>query len=80
MKTTIDIDEAKLKRVMRLSGARSRKAAVDYALSCAERAGRLNRLFERALPDEAYRTAVDPAYDLAALRARDIPGRRHVDG
>jgi hypothetical protein len=76
MKTTIDIDEKKLKRVLRLTGARSRKAAVDYAPSCAGRTGRLARVFENPLPDEAYRRALDPAYHLAALRAKDQPGRQ----
>jgi Arc/MetJ family transcription regulator len=73
MKTTIDIDEAKLADVMHLTGAKSRKAAVDYALSCAERVERLRKLFEKPLPDEEYRTAIDPAYDILALREKDEP-------
>ena len=77
MKTTIDIDEGKLDAVMHLTGVRSRKAAVDYALACAERVERLRKVFEKPLPDEEYRTAVDPAYDVAALRAKDRP-KRHV--
>lgn len=68
MKTTIDIDEKKLANVMRLTGVRSRKAAVDYALATTERNERLRQLFEKALPDEAYKAALDPAYDLNALR------------
>jgi len=74
MKTTIDIDEDKLTDVMRLTGAKSRKAAVDYALACAERVERLRKLFEKPLPDEAYRTSLDPSYDLLALRAKDKRG------
>lgn len=74
MKTTIDIDEKKLTKVMRLTGVRSRKAAVDYALSCTERVERLRKLFENPLPDEEYRTATDPSYDLAAIRNQDRPG------
>jgi Arc/MetJ family transcription regulator len=71
MKTTIDLDERKLAGVMRLTGVRSRKAAVDYALACTERIERLRQLFEKALPDEEYRGALDPAYDLMAVRKRD---------
>ena len=77
MKTTIDIDEEKLMTVMRLSGVRSRKAAVDYALACTEKNERLRLLFEKALPDDAYKAALDPAYDLTVLRAKDRP-KRHV--
>jgi Arc/MetJ family transcription regulator len=77
MKTTIDIDEKKLVVVMKLTGVRSRKAAVDYALAATERIERLRKLFEKPLPDQEYRDALDPAYDLTALRAKD--GARHVD-
>jgi Arc/MetJ family transcription regulator len=77
MKTTIDIDEKKLAAVMRLTGARSRKAAVDYALVCTERSERLRLLFEKALPDEAYKGSVDPAYDIKALREKEKP-KHHV--
>ena len=77
MKTTIDIDERKLASVMRLTGVRSRKATVDYALACTERSERVRLLFEKALPDEAYKAALDPAYDLTALRAKDKP-KHHV--
>jgi Arc/MetJ family transcription regulator len=73
MKTTIDIAEQKLVTVMRMTGARSRKAAVDQALTCLERAERLRRLFEKPLADEVYRDALDPAYDLRRLRAKDKP-------
>jgi len=71
MKTTIDLDERRLSAVMKLTGLRTRKAAVDYALRSAERQASLDRLLERALPDEEYRIAVDPRYDLAALRKRE---------
>ena len=73
MKTTIDIDEKKLAGVMRLTGVRSRKAAVDYALACTERIEHLRKLFEKALPDEEYRSALDPTYDLMAVRKKDKP-------
>ena len=79
MKTTIEIDEEKLKRVMRLTGARTRRSAVDYALSCTEKAERLRTVFETPLPDEEYRGALDPAYDLASVRNVDRPAG-NVDG
>jgi Arc/MetJ family transcription regulator len=73
MKTTIDVDEKKLAGVMRLTGVHSRKAAVDYALACTERIETLRKLFEKALPDEEYKGALDPAYDLMAVRKKDRP-------
>lgn len=73
MKTTIDIDEAKLKRVMRLTGLKTRKAAVDFALSEAERLARVDQLFRR--PFFVTRDPViDPAYDVIRLRELDKPG------
>lgn len=78
MKTTIDIDEKKLESVMHLTGARSRKAAVDYALACTERTERLRKVFEKPLPDEEYRDSLDPAYDLTSVRGKDRLGA-HVD-
>jgi hypothetical protein len=77
MKTTIVLDERKLKAVMRLTGIRTRKAAVDYALSRAEEAARTWKLFEGALPSEAFKDAVDPGYDVLALREKEKP-KRHV--
>ena len=70
MKTTVELDEKRLATVMKLTGLGTRKAAVDYALRVAERAASLDCLMERALPDEAYRTAMDPHYDVVALRNR----------
>lgn len=76
MKTTIEIDEARLKKVMKLTGARTRRAAVDYALREAEKAGRIDRLVLDALPGSDFADAVDPKYDVCAVRARERkPGR-----
>ena len=58
---------------MKLTGIKTRKGAVDYALRAAERQASLERLLESALPDDTYRTAVDPNYDLPALRERERP-------
>jgi Arc/MetJ family transcription regulator len=81
MKTTIDIDEKKLMSLMRTAGIKTRKAAVDYALSCAERMVRLRAVLANPLPDTEYTDALDPAYDVMALREHDKPEYgRHVDG
>ena len=71
MKTTIDIDEVRLKRVMKLTGAKTRKAAVDYALREAEKSGRIDRLVREALPGSEFTDAVDIDYDVCAVRSRE---------
>jgi 2-hydroxychromene-2-carboxylate isomerase len=72
MKTTIDLDEAKLKNVMKLTGIKTRKAAVDYALAEVERKARLAGLMSRPCY-VAEGPAMDPTYDLSKLRDADRP-------
>jgi len=68
MKTTIEIDEVKLDRIMKLTGIGTMKEAVDWALNEALRLATINRVMEEPwTPDEA-RGAVDPTYDLIAIR------------
>ena len=75
MKTTIDLDETKLKRVMKLSGLGTRKETIDAALTELERKAKLNHFFANALPHEAYKNAIDPKYDLMKLRNLAKPKR-----
>lgn len=70
MKTTIDIDEHRLKRVMKLVGLKTRKATIDYALRQAEKTARINRLVRNALPGNIFTDAVDRSYDVQVLRNR----------
>ena len=78
MKTTLDIDEAKLSRIMTLTGIRTKTAAIDFALDSTERAARLRKLLSGHLSAAQLRKATDPAYDLAALRAREMPPKRRA--
>ncbi len=71
MKTTLEIDERLLVRVMKISGLRTRRAVVDFALRQAERLVRSRRLLESLLPGDEFADAVDPAYDVMALRERE---------
>ncbi len=74
MKTTIDLDEEKLKRVMKLTGVKTRKQAIDLALDEIERAIKINKLFARKpLTRKELKNAVDPKYDLMALRKMEKP-------
>jgi Arc/MetJ family transcription regulator len=74
VKTTVELDEQKLLRVMELTGLKTRKEAIDYALSQAERAAKITRLFDRPRrTKEELKNALDPDYDLMAQREGDKP-------
>ena len=73
MKTTVELDEKKLKRVMKLAGLKTRKAAIDFALTEAVRMAKLHRLVHHPLPDEAFADAIDPNYDLMKMREMEKP-------
>jgi hypothetical protein len=75
MKTTIDIDENLLTSVMTLTGVKTRRGAVNYALREAEKSAKVERLVRESPPDEAFKAAVAEGYDIAALRDQEIPER-----
>jgi hypothetical protein len=68
MKTTIEIDETKLDRIMQLTGIGTMKEAVDWALSEALRLATIHRVMEEPWSPQEAREAVDPAYDVIAIR------------
>ena len=69
MKTTIELDDAKLERVMKLTGLKTRKEAIEFALTEAERIAKvhhaLNEPFYVVREDE---DVVAAGYDVRALR------------
>lgn len=73
MKTTIEIDEEKLDRIMSLTGIGTMKEAVDWALSEALRLATIHRVMEEPWSAEEAREAVDPTYDLIAIRNSTTP-------
>ncbi|MBL9160400.1 MAG: type II toxin-antitoxin system VapB family antitoxin [Verrucomicrobiales bacterium] len=73
MKTTIEIDEKKLNRIMSLTGIGTMKEAVDWALNEALRLATIDRVMEQPWSAEEAREAVDPAYDLIAIRNSTTP-------
>lgn len=71
---TMSIDEKLLARVMKLSGLKTKTEAVDFALHEAERLGKLAKFIaEERMGATDWKDAVDPAYDLMALRVADMP-------
>ena len=68
MKMTIEIDERRLSRLMKLAGIRTKTAAVDWALRSAERSARREKLFATRWGEEELRSSVDLSYDVLAVR------------
>lgn len=68
MKTTIEIDEEKLDAVMRTAGFKTRRETVDWALSEALRIAMINKVLEEPWTVAEAKAAVDPDYDVIALR------------
>ncbi|MFU8892778.1 MAG: type II toxin-antitoxin system VapB family antitoxin [Luteolibacter sp.] len=73
MKTTIEIDEVKLDRIMRATGIGTMKEAVDWALSEALRIATINQMMEAPWSAEEARGVVDANYDLIAIRNGGAP-------
>ena len=73
MKMTMHIDDALLENVVRLTGASSKTEAVSIALKEMDRKARLREFGRKGLglTKAELMAAVDPAYDLMALRVAD---------
>ncbi len=76
MKMTMHIDEGILERVMKWTGASSKTEAVDLALKEMDRKARLAEFGKTGLglTRAELMEAVDPSYDLMALRLAETPG------
>lgn len=71
---TISINEKLLARVMKLTGLKTKKEAVEFALEEAERLGKLSKfLASQRLADTDWKDCLDPKYDLMALRMAEMP-------
>jgi hypothetical protein len=75
MKTTIDLDEGKLKRVMKLTGIKTRKQAIDYALTEAERSARIGAFYRKSFFVRETGDVIDPNYDVLEVREKEKPRR-----
>ncbi|MDD5261716.1 MAG: type II toxin-antitoxin system VapB family antitoxin [Methylacidiphilales bacterium] len=75
MKMTMHIDEALLERVMEWTGAGSKTEAVALALKEFDRKARLKDFSRKGMgfTTAELKAAVDPSYDLMALRLAESP-------
>lgn len=80
MKTTIEMDEVKLDQIMEMTGIDTMKKAVDWALNEALRIATINRVIEEPWTSAEARDAVDPAYDIIAIRKNSIPALHAASG
>jgi Arc/MetJ family transcription regulator len=72
MKTTIELDDEKLARIMELTGLNTRKEAVDWALTEALRIASIDRIAEEPWDAEFLKEAVDPGYDILEMRRQPV--------
>ena len=73
MKMTMHIDEVLLERVINTYGFASKTEAVEMALREMDRRARLREFRKKGLgfSAEELKAAVDPAYDLMAMRVTE---------
>ncbi|MFY8216515.1 MAG: type II toxin-antitoxin system VapB family antitoxin [Chthoniobacterales bacterium] len=72
MKTTVEIDEEKLERVMRLTGLKTRKEAIDWALTEAERIARIDEIARNPWDSARVKESLEPGYDIVAIRNQSV--------
>lgn len=75
-KTTIEIDDEKLTSIMRLTGMKTRKDAVDWALTEARRIATLNHITAEPWSAEFLAEAVEPGYDVIETRSSPVSYRK----
>jgi Arc/MetJ family transcription regulator len=75
MKTTVELDEKKLNRIMKLTGIRTRKEAINFALTEAERIAKRNKVLSQDFYLQEKGPIVDPAYHVLELREKELPGK-----
>ena len=75
MKMTLNIDDELLARVMEFSGAKTKTEAIANALREMDRRAKLSELLKDdfGMTAEDCRNAIDPAYDLEAMRVAETP-------
>ena len=77
MKKTVELDEKKVKNLMRLGGFKTQREAIDFALTHGERIAKALAAFKGDL-FTGNGPVVDADYDLMKLRESDRPRRKGV--
>lgn len=74
MKTTVYIDDKKLNRVMKLTGLKTMRETIDFALTEAERLARIRKMFDGPFYVVEAGDVVYPDYDVVKMREKEKPG------
>jgi Arc/MetJ family transcription regulator len=75
MKTTVELDDSKLENIMRSMGFKTRKEAIDWALTEAERLAVMHHIRAHPWSAATLHEGMDSDYDVLASR-RFVRSRR----
>jgi Arc/MetJ family transcription regulator len=81
MKITLNVDDALLNRVVETTSAKTKTAAIDFALREVDRRAELTKVLARGsgISGEDLATLFDPAFDPAAMRVAKAPADYKTD-
>ncbi|HKK18706.1 MAG TPA: type II toxin-antitoxin system VapB family antitoxin [Opitutales bacterium] len=81
MKITLNVDDALLDRVVDSTGAKTKTAAIDFALREVDRRTELTKVLARGsgISGEELATLFDPASDPAVMRVAEDPADYKID-
>ncbi len=68
MKTTVELDDTKLERIMKMMNFRTRKEAIDWALTEAERLATMHHIRANPWSEATLKEGMDQHYDVLAQR------------
>ena len=68
MKTTVELDDGKLENIMQAMGFKTRKEAIDWALTEGERMAVMHHIKSNPWSADVLREAIDSEYDVLAAR------------
>ena len=68
MKTTVELDDSKLESIMASMGFKTRKEAIDWALTEGERLAVMHHIKANPWSAEVLREGIDSDYDVLATR------------
>lgn len=68
MKTTVELDDEKLESIMRNMAFKTRKEAIDWALTEAERLAVMHQIKANPWSEAVLREGWDADYDILAIR------------
>lgn len=78
MKTTIELDDTKLESIMASMGFKTRKEAIDWALTEGERLAVMHHIKANPWTSAMLEDAIDPTYDVLSARRAVRSGKESL--